>query len=91
MIFDQLYCVFVHKHMQCLQQVEVPVRIGITADDCGRPRQVWLEPKRGGYSLVLRFMKLSDQPPDLVKLSKTIVVFPLQADFLQQLGHWLQA
>ena len=42
---------FVYKLMQCLQQVEVPVGIDITAYDSGRSCQVRPDPKGESVSL----------------------------------------
>ena len=60
--------------MQCLEQVEVPVRIGITAYDGGWPWQFWSDPKGEGVAM----------------FANSFEVWPLQADLRQQLGHLLQ-
>ena len=48
---DQFYCILVYKLMQCLQQVTVPVGIGIPAYDNGRPCEVGPDPKGEGVAL----------------------------------------
>ena len=69
--------------MQCVQQVAVPLGIGITAYYCGRPCEIWPDPKSGGCNPFSGFEQLSDWQPDPAKFAKNFEVWPLQADFVQ--------
>ena len=47
----QFHSIFVYKLMQCLHQVAVLVGISIAAYDCGRPCEIWPDPKGEGVTL----------------------------------------
>ena len=72
--------------MQCLHQVEVPVEIYIATYDGPWPCQVRCGPE-GRMWTSFSICKTFGPAPKASQVSKTGLIWPLQADIMQQFGH----
>ena len=64
--------------MQCLQQVAVPVGIGITTYDCRKPCEFWPVPEREGITLPQDLKHFGTGPqiqPSLPKIKTAFLTF----------------
>ena len=70
--FRPTLSIFVCQLIQCLQQVEVPVRMYIAPDDCRWPCQAWSGLEREGVALLQQLYYLRSGPQGFLSFPKLI-------------------